>query len=62
MHTALKQTIINYIFDNLDEFQLVNATTAYFRHYIYDANGEHLIGGEEVSNFITNACKLISSK
>jgi len=62
MPIALKQTIINYIFDNINKFQLVNATREYFRHYIYDPKGEHLIGGETVSDFITDACKLLSSK
>jgi hypothetical protein len=31
-----------------------------FRAYIYDADGNYLIGGEEVKNFICDAVKLIT--
>jgi hypothetical protein len=61
MHTKLKQAVIQFIFDNLNEFQLVNATVAHFRPYIYDSKGEYLIGGKEVAGFIVNAARLIAS-
>ena len=32
----------------------------HFRAYIYDANGSHLIGGENVYNFIVVMCDLIA--
>lgn len=61
MNKEFKKAIINYIFENQFEFNLVNATTEKFKLYIYDGGGEYLIGGDEVSNFITKAVKLIWS-
>lgn len=59
MNKTLQKAIIEYIFDNLDEFQIINATKREFSPYIYDAKGEYLIGGAQVGNFITKAIKLI---
>lgn len=59
MKTELKKAIINFIFENLNDFQINNATTNKFRPYIYDAEGHYLIGGEEVSNFVSEAIKLL---
>jgi len=59
MNTDLKKAIIDFMFENVDEFQLVNATTAHFRQYIYTQDGHYCIGGEVVSIFIENAEKLI---
>ena len=61
MKTELKKAIVNFIFENLNNFQINNATTHKFRPYIYDSNGEYLIGGEEVSNFIIEAINLLKS-
>lgn len=55
----LKQQIIKYIFDNKDDFQLTNATVNNFREYIYNAQGEYLIGGELIAQFISKAIDLI---
>jgi len=62
IHIALKKEIIAYIFDNSKEYQLVNATIEQFRPYIYDSTGNYLIGGEDVSQFIRDAVKLLISK
>jgi hypothetical protein len=62
MKKELKQAIINFIFENENEFQLHNAVTQKFRHYIYDPSGEYLIGGNEVSLFVDDAIKLLTSK
>jgi hypothetical protein len=59
MKKELKQAIVNFIFEHDKEFQINNATTQKFRPYIYDADGEYLIGGKEVSEFITEVIKLI---
>jgi len=59
MNKELKKAIVNFIFDNEKEFQINNATTEKFRPYIYDAEGNYLIGGEIVSNFINDAIKLL---
>lgn len=57
----LKKEIINWLFENKNEWQRVNACIEHFRPYIYKADGNYLIGGEEVSKFIKNADKLIYS-
>ena len=61
MTKELKQAIINYIFENEKEFQLTNSVKMKFRPYIYDADGNYLIGGEEVYDFIIEAIKLIKN-
>lgn len=61
MNKVLKLSILNFICCNNTEFQLHNATIAHYRAYIYDAKGEYLIGGEDVSNFIDNAIKLLAN-
>lgn len=59
-HMELKQQIIKYIFDNKDDFQLVNATIKHFSNYIYDyKNDGYLIGGELIAEFIKKAIDLI---
>lgn len=59
MRLELKQAILNWIIENINEFQLVNACHKAFREYIYNAEGNYLIGGEKVSQFIDDAIKLI---
>lgn len=61
MRKELKQAIITFIFENLKEFNLNNRTTEVFRAYIYDGNGNYLIGGKEVIEFIGEAIKLITN-
>lgn len=41
------------------EFQIVNWTVDQFRPYIFDNEGEYLIGGEKVYNFIKDSIELI---
>ena len=59
MNKELKKAIVLWIFENDKEFQLHNATVEKFRPYIYDASGNFLIGGEVVSEFITNFLKIM---
>jgi hypothetical protein len=59
MPTELKKAIVDYIIDNLTEFSLHNSTTNKFRAYIFDSEGEYLIGGERVSEFIDKSIKLL---
>mgnify|MGYP001561242874 CR=1 FL=1 len=59
MKKELKQAIFNHILENGKEFQIINNTIDKFRAYIYDGDGEYLIGGKEVSEFIRDAIKLI---
>lgn len=55
----LKKAIIDWLFDNKNAWHRTSACREYFRPYIYNADGNFLIGGEEVSDFITEADKLI---
>ena len=41
------------------EWQRVNACREAFRQYIFNADGNYLIGGQTVSEFITEADKLL---
>ena len=55
----LKKAIIDWLFDNKNAWQRISACREYFRPYIYNADGNFLIGGAEVSDFIIEADKLI---
>lgn len=55
----LKQAIINWLFENETEFNRLRSCTNAFRAYIYDENGNYLIGGKEVAEFIEKADKLL---
>ena len=59
MHKELKKEIIKWLLENENEWQRLIACTKEFRNYIYDNEGNYLIGGEEVSNFIEEADDLI---
>ena len=59
METELKKKIIDSIFENANDFQLVNNTIDNFRSYIYYRDGSYLIGGEAVAEFIKKAIELI---
>lgn len=58
-YKELKKTILQWLLENEYEWQRVNACTENFREYIYDRNGNFLIGGEAVAEFIRAADKLI---
>jgi hypothetical protein len=55
----LKKEIILWLFENENVWQRVNACTENFRDYIYDKNGNYLIGGENVADFIRQADNLL---
>lgn len=60
MQYSLMKRIFNYIIDNRDDFGLINAAVSEFRAYIYDDQGEHLIGGEQVHTFIVDSVTLMN--
>ena len=60
MQYQLMQAIFNYLIDNRNGFNLHNATTEQFKPYIYDDQGNYLIGGEQVGQFISDAIELIN--
>lgn len=62
MNTELKKAIISWIFENQNEFQILRACIQDFREYIFNSKGEYLIGGEQVTDFIKDAIKLIINK
>lgn len=59
MFIELKKAIILFMIDHINDLQLVNATHDEFHDYIYNKDGNYLIGGEVVSDFIDNAAKLL---
>lgn len=59
MNKELKKEIVNYLFENENRWQRVNSCREEFKEYIYNRNGNYLIGGEIVSNFIELADKLL---
>ena len=59
MQKELKKEIIKWLLENESKWQRLIACTKEFRNYIYDNEGNYLIGGEEVSNFIEEADDLI---
>lgn len=62
MRLALKKKIIEWIFNNINEFQIANRCVDAFREYIYDKNGNYLIGGDDVYEFIISEIALITNK
>ena len=62
MPKELKAAIIKWLLENENQWQRVNACTEAFQEYIYSKNGNYLIGGESVAEFIRAADKLIYGK
>ncbi len=58
MNKQLKDKIIEEVQHNAKVYQLVNSITNKFKAYIYDTQGNYLIGGEEVANFIKDFINL----
>ena len=59
MYKELKAEILKWLLEHEKEWQRVNACIEEFRPYIYNADGNYLIGGQMVSEFITEADKLL---
>lgn len=62
MYKELKQQIVDWLFEHENEWQRTNACVKTFREYIYNSEGDHLIGGEDVYNFIRSVEDLIYEK
>lgn len=58
MEKELKDAIIKKVQENRDNFQLVNFIVDSFKEYIYNKDGNYLIGGEKVSKFIDDFIKI----
>lgn len=59
MHKELKKEIMNWLFENENKWQRINSCTKEFSEYIFKKDGSYLIGGKEVSKFITDADKVL---
>lgn len=59
MYKELKAAILNWLLENENQWQRVNACVETFREYIYNKDGNYLIGGKDVAEFIKAADKLI---
>ena len=62
MNKELKDAIIKTVQENVGEFQLHNTIIEKFRSYIYDSNGDYLISGEKVAQFINEFIKLYTNE
>lgn len=62
IYMELKKLIIEWLIENEHEWQRVNACREKFREYIYNSEGNYLIGGKNVSEFISDADKLLYGK
>lgn len=62
MYKELKVLIINWLLDHEHEWQRLTECKKAFRPYIYDTEGNYLIGGENVANFIEEADALLYYK
>ena len=61
MYKELKKQIIQWLFDNENVWQRTNACIEEFKPYIYNKDGNYLIGGADTVLFIEKAEKLIYS-
>lgn len=59
MYKELKAEILKWLLEHENEWQRVNACREAFKQYIFNVDGDYLIGGQTVSEFITEADKLL---
>ena len=59
MYKELKAEILKWLLKHENEWQRVNACREAFRQYIFNVEGNYIIGGQTVSEFITEADKLL---
>lgn len=59
MCKELKAEILKWLLEHENEWQRVNACRKAFRQYVFNADGNYIIGGQTVSEFIIEADKLL---
>lgn len=59
INKELKKCIILWLLENENVFNRLNACIEHFKLYIYTPEGQFLIGGEDVYNYIKELEKLI---
>lgn len=52
MHKELKKAILEWLLENERRVSRVNGCCEEFESYIYNSNGNYLIGGKDVYRFI----------
>lgn len=62
INNDLKKAMADWVFEHINEYQLYNAASEHFRAYIFDANGNWLIGGEANYNFLHKLIDIIIEK
>ena len=62
IYDDLKLEIVNWLLEHKNEHNRENACREHFRPYIYNNEGNHLIGGENISNFISVMDDVLFSK
>lgn len=62
MNHTLQKAIMDWLFEHRELFGLKQGATQEFRAYIYDADGQYLIGGARVNGFISKAIELIKEQ
>lgn len=58
IYFELKKSILAWYLENINTWQRSNACREAFRQYIYDADGNYIIQGKAVSDFIDAVEKL----
>ena len=53
IHPELRRAIVNWLFDNENVFCRSNACSKNFKQYIYDDNGNYIIGGKDIQDYIS---------
>lgn len=59
MYKELKKEIIMWLLEHENEWCRVNACREAFKEYIYNSEGNYLIGGKDVLDFIDAADDLL---
>lgn len=59
INLELKKAIFDYLAEHKDTRNRLNFVREHFREYIYNSEGNYLIWGKEISDFITELDKLI---
>lgn len=62
MHKELKRAIFNWMLERTEKWGRVSGCIEEFAAYIYDKNGNYLIGGKDVYDFILETERLIYGK
>lgn len=54
IYLELRKAIVEWLLENENVWQRTNKCREHFRQYIYNNEGGYIIGGKEVSDFISN--------